>query len=429
MGSIGKKLKKVVKKIGKVGKKILPIALPLAAMYFGGPMMAGKLGGTSAGAGLFGKAATGALASAAPGSLMASGMVGLPGAAASSGWLGAGGLFAPMKGKLATGLMSALKNPLSQKGLMTYGALGGGLLGAFGSKSDKRQGGGGGSNMAQPMYNSWLRDGMAAGYSIDEINDMYAPYGEMYGGGYSTKSSSDHPTIGVSDQFPGTNYQHQLYRYADGGRIGLAGGGGAYESWKDFVEPLMIEFPELEGMSNEEQVEFLRGKGMIRDDAYATGGRTGYNQGDLVQMASAPDPMAERMDTLENMALEHYGKSLNQLSPKEIEILEFNLNEMNQNDFFNTGGRVHKNIGGIMNAPALTTPGQPMMPPQGTQWDGRQGGFMPMGAKPQADDVPAMLSKDEFVMTRDAVKNMGDGDANIGAQRMYDLMNNLEARA
>jgi hypothetical protein len=216
---------------------------------------------------------------------------------------------------------------------------------------------------------------------------------------------------------------------ANGGRIGLAGGGGAYESWKDFVEPLMIEFPELEGMSNEEQVEFLRGKGMIRDDAYATGGRTGYNQGDLVQMASAPDPMAERMDTLENMALEHYGKSLNQLSPKEIEILEFNLNEMNQNDFFNTGGRVHKNIGGIMNAPALTTPGQPMMPPQGTQWDGRQGGFMPMGAKPQADDVPAMLSKDEFVMTRDAVKNMGDGDANIGAQRMYDLMNNLEARA
>ena len=56
------------------------------------------------------------------------------------------------------------------------------------------------------------------------------------------------------------------------------------------------------------------------------------------------------------------------------------------------------------------------------------GGFIPMGAKPKADDVPAMLSKDEFVMTRDAVKGMGGGDANVGAQRMYDLMNQLEAK-
>ena len=94
----------------------------------------------------------------------------------------------------------------------------------------------------------------------------------------------------------------------------------------------------------------------------------------------------------------------------------------------NTGGRVHRNIGGIMNAPAVTTPGQAMMPPKGTQWDGRQGGFMPMGEAPQADDVPAMLSKDEFVMTRDAVKAAGNGDVNKGAQVMYDLMNNLEAK-
>ena len=82
------------------------------------------------------------------------------------------------------------------------------------------------------------------------------------------------------------------------------------------------------------------------------------------------------------------------------------------------GGRVNRMGGGIMGA----------MPPEGTQWDGRQGGFMPLGQKPQADDVPAMLSKDEFVMTRDAVKGLGDGDANVGAQRMYDLMNSLEAK-
>ena len=48
--------------------------------------------------------------------------------------------------------------------------------------------------------------------------------------------------------------------------------------------------------------------------------------------------------------------------------------------------------------------------------------------KEKADDVPAMLSKNEFVMTADAVKAAGDGDANVGAQRMYDLMHSLEAQ-
>ena len=61
------------------------------------------------------------------------------------------------------------------------------------------------------------------------------------------------------------------------------------------------------------------------------------------------------------------------------------------------------------------------------QVDGRNGGFIPMGVKEKADDVPAMLSKDEFVMTADAVRGMGNGDVNAGAQKMYDLMNSLEA--
>ena len=65
--------------------------------------------------------------------------------------------------------------------------------------------------------------------------------------------------------------------------------------------------------------------------------------------------------------------------------------------------------------------------PQGMQVDGRNGTFIPMGAKEKHDDVPAMLAKNEFVMTSDAVKGMGNGDVNKGAQKMYDLMNQLEA--
>ena len=89
------------------------------------------------------------------------------------------------------------------------------------------------------------------------------------------------------------------------------------------------------------------------------------------------------------------------------------------NLFAAEGGRVAAQEGGIM----ATAPG---MPP-GMQVDGRNGGFIPMGVKEKADDVPAMLSKNEFVMTADAVKAAGGGSVNKGAQRMYDLMNSLEA--
>ena len=147
---------------------------------------------------------------------------------------------------------------------------------------------------------------------------------------------------------------------ANGGRIGLANGGGPeWGSYKDWLEGsgVLDQYPELEDMTPDEQQNFLELIGLLRAN----------------------------------------------------------------------GGRIHKNIGGIMNAGSIP---QTMQNPadMNMQLDGRGGGFIPMGEAPQADDVPAMLSKDEFVMTRDAVKGMGGGDANVGAQRMYDLMNQLEAK-
>jgi hypothetical protein len=57
-----------------------------------------------------------------------------------------------------------------------------------------------------------------------------------------------------------------------------------------------------------------------------------------------------------------------------------------------------------------------------------EGGFVPpIGIKERADDIPAMLSNNEFVFTADAVKNAGGGDPNIGAQKMYTLMKRLES--
>ena len=90
------------------------------------------------------------------------------------------------------------------------------------------------------------------------------------------------------------------------------------------------------------------------------------------------------------------------------------------------GGRVMKEMGGIMDIPM----GEPRMNQGGiNELDYRQeGGFVPVGIKEKADDVPAMLSKNEFVMTADAVRGMGNGSIENGAQKMYNLMKSLENR-
>jgi hypothetical protein len=100
--------------------------------------------------------------------------------------------------------------------------------------------------------------------------------------------------------------------------------------------------------------------------------------------------------------------------------------------FFNLGGRAGYafgnpeqnaiNAAGIMDLPLNQNPAG------ATELDLRDsGGFIPpVGVKEKADDIPAMLSNNEFVFTADAVRGMGDGDVNKGAQRMYDMMKKLE---
>ena len=83
---------------------------------------------------------------------------------------------------------------------------------------------------------------------------------------------------------------------------------------------------------------------------------------------------------------------------------------------------------GIMSSEQAFNMGGSVLP-QGMEMDYRQGGMIPMGSKERADDVPARVSKNEFVMTADAVRAAGGGSVNKGAQKMYQLMNNLEARA
>jgi hypothetical protein len=106
------------------------------------------------------------------------------------------------------------------------------------------------------------------------------------------------------------------------------------------------------------------------------------------------------------------------------------------------GGRMGYAMGnsvqqGIMAAPQIANQmnmpvGTPRMNEGGVpELDYRdEGGFVPpIGIKERADDIPAMLSNNEFVFTADAVKNAdpeGEKDPERGAREMYVLMKRLE---
>jgi hypothetical protein len=100
---------------------------------------------------------------------------------------------------------------------------------------------------------------------------------------------------------------------------------------------------------------------------------------------------------------------------------KYDMTEGNQIGFWDTlahgaeGGRVNAQEGGLMNL-------------GGMEKDYRQeGGFVPIGGEEKADDVPARLSKNEFVFTADAVRAAGGGDIDAGAEVMENVMQNLEA--
>ena len=130
-----------------------------------------------------------------------------------------------------------------------------------------------------------------------------------------------------------------------------------------------------------------------------------------MKMASEPDIMDERNE----LSLRLFGKELKLLTPEEMDILDQEAERLMQK-FMADGGRAEYGLGSIVKGVK--------------EIDMREtGGFIPpVGVKEKADDIPAMLSNNEFVFTADAVRAAGGGSVNKGAQRMYDLMKNLESK-
>jgi hypothetical protein len=145
------------------------------------------------------------------------------------------------------------------------------------------------------------------------------------------------------------------------------------------------------------------------DNFYAAdGGRAGYENGGGIMMASNMENDA----TLEKLFEKYLDMGMSEIEAEKAARDEFE--------------RMSEGIKTLNKKRATAAEGG-LMDLGGFEKDYREGGFVPLGAEERADDVPARLSKNEFVFTADAVRNAGGGDIDKGAEVMQNMMDNLEA--
>lgn len=202
------------------------------------------------------------------------------------------------------------------------------------------------------------------------------------------------------DFMPQKKYVMQNFYAADGGRAGYANG-------------MLVD---------DEEEEYIRsGAGMSRRQP-----QTFLNMG-----GGAGEAQAEQMLMMEyvkyknkggNLSFEQFVKAVMQAQQEQQMPEGAGMEQPEAVAMAANGGRIGKQEGGIMEAEASE-----MIDMGGMEKDYRnEGGFVAMGGKERADDVPARLSKNEFVFTADAVRNAGGGDIDKGAEVMENLMSNLE---
>jgi hypothetical protein len=238
------------------------------------------------------------------------------------------------------------------------------------------------------------------------------------------------------------------YGSKDGGIVGLANGGQPAQAQAE--QMLKMEYQKYRnqgGTMSYQQFKMAvlqqaQGQGPMAQgqgpQMAAQGGRAGYQGGELVTDESMVEAtpagmMAENVEEvqgeptreqLEALAMEIFQLRLEELDEEQLMVVyqaameQQPREEMMQEEIEFNPQMAQPQMaaeGGIMNL-------------GGVEKDYRQeGGFVPLGKKEKADDVPARLSKNEFVFTADAVRNAGGGNIDKGAAVMQNMMKNLEA--
>ena len=408
-----------------MGSKLKKMALPIAAI---GLMAA--TGGTAAPV-LKGALAKGAGSAKAAALLNAGKVATVAGSGAAP--TGIAGLFSKMAGStMGKGLMANLANPLSLKGAATYGALGmagKGLMGDKQRKLDTSKD----DDQAQAAYDYHMM--MSKGImSPEDARTAFASYGKGMKGDYTP--GTEMGAGRYEELYPQLNYTG-LNRYNPNPNPGplpdkkklreynpyvMAADGGMIDPLEEMPIITPMETEEERRMREAmEQIKRLQAEGFDFSegnpvpDPYAEEPMTSMNyqgraNGGLMELAgSAGD--RPTMEDADEHSFRLFNKPYLELDPFELEEFDEEMARL-RSKFMADGGSVP----------------QTESIPQGMQIDGRGGGFIPMGTKEKHDDVPAMLAKNEFVMTSDAVKAAGGGSVNKGAQVMYDLMNSLESK-
>ena len=202
----------------------------------------------------------------------------------------------------------------------------------------------------------------------------------------------------------------KVNNYADGGRIGYREAGPVME---EDVE--VINEDRQEVASNNENTRILEllfekylDMGMSTEEAESAA------RMEFDQMSQAP-AMEEQETIVEDRVMANAGGMIDYMSSANPMAKSYLMEDTDIVDMYRPGGdRQMAAEGGIMDL-------------GGMEKDYRaEGGFVPLGGQEKADDVPARLSKNEFVFTADAVRNAGGGDIDEGAAVMERMMDNLE---
>ena len=429
---LGSFVKKAVKKIGKGAKKVWKSPLGKAAIIGGGLWGLNKFG--IPGTGGVGQKWWSKALGTGPGKFLMGGAKVGP-APASKGLLG--------------GAWDWAKKHKGQAALLGLGTAG--ILAPFftGKEEDEE------------LVEDWTIPSAAVSGLLAKSKDYYRNY---------NPAGSDLSFM-PSKEFVNPNFYTPV---AQGGIVGMANGGNPAEAQAE--QMLKMEYQKYRNQGG--TMSYQQFKMQVLQQAQARGPmaqgqpqRGGYQGGELVEDASMIEEtptgmMAENIEEvqeeptreqMEALAMEIFQLRLEELDdeqlmvvyqaameqqPREEEVQEeiaFNP-QMGAPQMAANGGLIGSHVPGYSTPPGYNRFDYPsggvrvgkaeggIMDLGGMEKDYRaEGGFVPLGGEERADDVPARLSKNEFVFTADAVRSAGGGDIDQGAEVMQNVMENLES--
>ena len=269
---------------------------------------------------------------------------------------------------------------------------------------------------------------------------------------------------------PASNYAQSGFYGAGGGLVGLANGGNPGEAqMEQMLRAEYMKYRNQGGTMPYEQFKILVMKqaqqGQMPNQMMAAdGGRARYafgeeveQQTDFIQGPQGDEEFSETVvegpeqpsrEQLEALSIEIFNVPLEELDDEQLLVVYQEamqgqpMEEAVQEEdvqFAANGGRMGFQMGGdddedVLNQHRAMTMYRTrkqeggLMDLGGQEKDYRdEGGFVALGGEERADDVPARLSKNEFVFTADAVRNAGGGDIDRGSEVMQNMMDNLEA--